>query len=120
MNRRLSGKQSYVNYRPYKTWRPLIPQKMRNQRQSSRESFHWNNSNLTPEEIARIEEFHDIFARHRFDIGMNEDFKVKLTPKDGSPAYSQSPSALINFKVDILVELAMLHRYGIITTLPFS
>ena len=65
-------------------------------------------------------EFHDIFARHRFDIGMNEEFKVKLTPKDDSPTYSQSLPAPINLKEDILVELAMLHKYGIITTLPFS
>ena len=51
---------------------------------------------------------------------MNEDFKVKLTPKDDSPAYSQSLPTPINLKEDILVELALLHRYGIITTLPFS
>ena len=79
---------------------------------------------LQPAEIACIEdllvEFHDIFARHRFDIGMNEDFKVKLKPKDDSPAYSQSLPTPINLKEDILVELALLHRYGIITTLPFS
>ena len=56
----------------------------------------------------------------RFDIGMNEDFKIKLTPKDDSPAYSQSLPTPINLKEDILVELALLHRYGIITTLPFS
>ena len=79
---------------------------------------------LQPAEIARIEdfvvEFHDIFARHRFDIGMNEDFKVKLTPKDDSPAYSQSLSTPINLKEDILVELALLYSYGTITTLPLS
>ena len=51
---------------------------------------------------------------------MNEDFKVKLTPKDDSPTYSQSLPTPINLKEDILVELALLHRYGIITTLPFS
>ena len=51
---------------------------------------------------------------------MNEEFKVKLTPKDDSPAYSQSLPAPMNLKEDILVELAMLHKYGIITTLPFS
>ena len=66
------------------------------------------------EEQEKIEEllveFHDIFARHRFDIGMNEEFKVKLTPKDDSPAYSQSLPAPINLKEDILVELAMLHK----------
>ena len=65
-------------------------------------------------------EIHDIFARHRIDIGMNEEFKVKLTPKVDSPAYSRSLPAPINVKEDILVELAMLHKYGIITTLPFS
>ena len=26
--------------------------------------------------------YHDIFARRKMDIGMNTDFKVKLTPKD--------------------------------------
>ena len=51
---------------------------------------------------------------------MNEDFKVKLTPKDDSRAYSQNLPTPINLKEDILVELALLLRYGIITTLPFS
>ena len=51
---------------------------------------------------------------------MNEEFKVKLTPKDDSPAYSQSLPASINLNEDILVELAMLHKYGITTTLLFS
>ena len=41
--------------------------------------------------IARIEdlsvEFHDIFARHWFDIGMNREYTIKLTPKDNSLAY---------------------------------
>ena len=88
------------------------------------ENFDWKVSTLTPEEKEKIEEllveFHDIFARHRFDIGMNEEFKVKLTPKNDSPAYSQSLPAPINLKEEILVELAMLHKYGITTTLPFS
>ena len=51
---------------------------------------------------------------------MNEEFKVKLTPKDDSPAYSQCLPAPINLKEDILVDLAMMHKHGIITTLPFS
>ena len=63
---------------------------------------------LQPAEVARIEdlfvEFHNIFARHRFDIGMNDDFMVKLTPKYDSPAYSQSLQTPINVKEDILVE----------------
>ena len=65
-------------------------------------------------------EFHDILARHRFDIGINTEFEVQLTPLENRPAYSQSLPAPINLKDDILVELALLHKYGILTTLPFS
>ena len=40
---------------------------------------------LQPDGIARIKhllvEFHDIFARHRFDIDMNEELTVQLTTK---------------------------------------
>ena len=51
-------------------------------------------------EIKRIEsllvDFHKMFARHRFDNGMNEEFTVELTQKDDSPAYSQSFPTLVN------------------------
>ena len=40
----------------------------------------------------------DIIAKHRFEIGVNNDFKVKLTPIDESAAYSQSLPATINRK----------------------
>ena len=87
-------------------------------------NFDWKDSMLQQHEIRQIEtllvEFHDIFARHRFDIGVKEKFTVKLTPKDESPAYSQSLPTPVNLKEDILVELALLHKYGIITTLSFS
>ena len=66
---------------------------------------------LQQHEIKKIEsllvEYHDIFARRRFDIGMNEEFTVKLTPKDDSPAYSQSLPTSVKLKEDILVELAL-------------
>ena len=98
----------------------LDPTKDNESRAKFLENFDWKDSTLTPEEKEKIEEllveFHDIFARHRFNIGMNEEFKVKLTTKDDSPAYSQSLPAPINLKEDILVELAMLHKDGIITT----
>ena len=48
------------------------------------------------------------------------EFKVQLTPLDNRPADSQSLPAPVNLKDYILVELALLHKYGIITTLPFS
>ena len=87
-------------------------------------NFDWADSTLQPDAKQAVEdllvEFHNIFARHRFDIGINTEFKVQLTPLDNTPAYSQSLPAPINLKDDILVELALLHKYGIITTLPFS
>ena len=86
--------------------------------------FDWTDTTLTLFEKQHIEDFlvqyHDIFARHWFDIGTNREFKVKLTPNDDRPAYSQSLPTPINLKDDITGELALLHRYGIITTLPFS
>ena len=102
----------------------LNPQDNEESRQQFLSNFDWKDSMLQQHEIKQIEallvEFHDIFARHRFDIGMNEEFTVKLTPKDDSPAYSQSLPTPVNLKEDILVELASLYKYGIITTLPFS
>ena len=79
---------------------------------------------LQQHEIKRIEcflmEFHAIFARQRFDIGMNKKLTVKLTPKDNAPAYSQSFPTPVYLKAEFIVEKALLHKYGIITTFPFS
>ena len=47
-------------------------------------------------------------------------YEVELTPKGNSQARNQSMPTPISLKVDILVELALLHRYRIMTTLPFS
>ena len=77
-----------------------------------RKTTHWRHPGT--------HEHHDIFARHRIDKGTNREFKVKLTPNDDRPAYSQSLPTPMNLKDDITVELALLHRYGIITTLPFA
>ena len=47
-------------------------------------NFNWKDSMLQQHEIRQIEtllvDFHDIFARQRFDIGVNEEFTVKSTP----------------------------------------
>ena len=51
---------------------------------------------------------------------MNTDFKVKLTPKDDEAVCSQRPPMPIHLKEDLIVELALMHKYGIITVLPFS
>ena len=54
------------------------------------------------------------------DIGMNTEFKVKLTPKDDKAVYNQNLQMSIHLKEDLIVELALIHKYGIITVLPFS
>ena len=86
--------------------------------------FDWTDTLLTETEKQAVEdilvEYHDIFARHRMDIGMNTEFKVKLTPKDDKAVYSQSLPMPIHLKEDLIVELALMHKYGIITVLPFS
>ena len=102
----------------------LNPPKDTDSRNQFLSNFDWTDSTLQPDAKKAVEnllvEFHDIFARHRFDIGINTEFKVQLTPLDNRCAYSQSLPAPINHKDDILVELALIHKYGIITTLPFS
>ena len=54
------------------------------------------------------------------DIGMNTEFKVKITSKDEKVVYSQNPPVPIHLKEDLIVELALMHKYGNITVLPFS
>ena len=65
-------------------------------------------------------DYHDIFAGHRMVIGMNTEFKVKLTPKDNKAVYSQSLPMPTHLKEDLIVELALMHKYGIITVITFS
>ena len=85
--------------------------------------FDWTDTLLTETEKQAVEdilvEYHDIFAGHRMDIGMNTEFKVKLTPKDDKAVYSQSIPMPIHLKEDLIVELALMHKYRIITVLPF-
>ena len=102
----------------------LDPMKDEKQRKQFLDNFSWEDSTLTPDEREQVKdilvEFNDIFARHRFDIGFNDKFTVKLTPTDERTAYSQSLPTPVHLKDDITVELAMLHKYGIITTLTHS
>ena len=102
----------------------LNPLENTNSRNQFLSKFDWTDSTLPLEAKQAVEnllvEFHDIFAQHRFDIGINTEFKVQLTALDNRQAYSRSLPAPINLRDDILEELALLHKYGIITTIPFS
>ena len=86
--------------------------------------FDWTDTLSTETEKHAVEnilvECHDLFARQRMDIGMNTEFKVRLRPKDDKAVYRQSLPMPIHLKEDLIVELALLHKYGIITFLPFS
>ena len=70
----------------------LNPQESTESRNKLLKRFDWTDTLLTEMEKQAIEnilvEYHDIFARHRMDIGMNTEFKVKLTPKDDKAVYS--------------------------------
>ena len=102
----------------------LNPTTSQQDRQEFLENFKWDDTQLDDRDRKDIEnilvENHDLFARHRPDIGVNHDFKIKLTPKHGQPACTQSLPCPVNLKEDLTVELALMHYYGIITTLPFS
>ena len=102
----------------------LDPTKDQESRSEFLNMFKWEGSQIDGEDKQQLEqtivEYNDIFARHRLDIGINNSFKVKLTPKDERPIYTQSLPVPINLKEDLTVELALMHQYGIITTLPFS
>ena len=88
------------------------------------ERFDWTDTMLTETEKQAVEdilvEHHNIFARHRMDIGLNTEFKVKLTAKDNKALYSQNLPMPIHVKEDLYVELALMQKYGIIKVLAFS
>ena len=100
------------------------PQESRESRDKFLKRFDWTDTLLTETEKQAIEDilvdYHDIFARHRMGFGMNTEFKVKITPKDDKAVYSQSQPMPIHLKEDLIVEMALMHNYGIITIRPFS
>ena len=86
--------------------------------------FDWTDTLFTETEKQAVEdilvEYHDIFDRHRMDIGMNTEFKLKLAPKNDKAVYSQNLRMPLHLKEDLIVEFPLMHKYGIITVLPFS
>ena len=86
--------------------------------------FPWENSVFNQEQKQDIEDlllkYHYIFARHHLDIGANEEFKVKLTPENDKPMYTQGPLIAFNYQDEVLVKLALLKFWGVITPLTHS
>ena len=83
----------------------LNPTNNAEEREAFLENFNWDDSQLTEDDKNYIEEilieFNDIFARHRLDMGINHDFKIKLTPKTDEPVYSQELPCPINLQEDL-------------------
>ena len=86
--------------------------------------FSWDTCVLNADQKRQLAEFlvqyHDVFAKHRFDVGYNTELKIKLTPEHPLPVYVQGPPAPIHLRDEILVELALLQCFNIITTLSHS
>ena len=68
----------------------LNPLEDTNSRNLLLSNFDWTDSTLQLDAKQAVEdllvEIHDIFARHRFHIGINTEFKVQLTPLDNISA----------------------------------
>ena len=80
----------------------LNPQESTESRNDFLERFDWTDTALRKMEKQAFEiipvDYHDVFARHRMDIGMNMEFKLKLTLKDDKAVYSQSLLMPIHLK----------------------
>ena len=90
----------------------LNPQKGRECRTKIRKRFDWTYTHVTETEMHAM--------GNNADIGINTEFKVKLTLEDNKVVYSQNPPNPIYLKKSQIVELTLMHKYGIITKLPFS
>ena len=75
----------------------LNPQGSTESRNNFLKQIDWTDTLVAETEKQAIEDilvdYHDIFARHRMDIWMNPELKMKLTPKDDKSVYSQSLSS---------------------------
>ena len=92
----------------------LNPQESTESQSKFLKRFDWTDTLPTETEKQAgediLDDYHDMFARHRMDIGMNTEFKVKFTPKDHKAVNSKSPRRPIHLKEDLIVELAVLHK----------
>ena len=54
------------------------------------------------------------------DLGTNTEFKVRPTPKGDKAVYSQSLPMAIDLKEALFVELALMHKYEVVTVRNMS
>ena len=84
-----------------------------------RENFSWDTGVLNADQ-KKLEgfpvEYHDVFAKHRFDVDYNTEIKNRLTPELPNSVYVQGPPAQIHLRDKILCEFALLHSVNTMTT----
>ena len=61
--------------------------------------------------------YHSIFAKLCLDISINTQLEVKLTPRHDQPVYSASLYSQTFLKDHLLIELALMQKYGILAIL---
>ena len=102
----------------------MNPAENESDRQAFLKKFSWDTCVLSHDQKQDLEkflvEYHDVFAKHRFDVGYKTELQIKLTPEHPLPVYVQGPPAPIHLRDELLVELASLQYFNIITTLPHS
>ena len=104
--------QIYESLVKFREQEGLNPENSPEQEKQFFQRFSWDKSFISASERSQIEallkKVHTIIARHRLDVGRNDDFKVLLTPEHDKPVYSQSPTTAIHIRDELLTELALL------------
>ena len=82
--------------------------------------YHFNFANTKALASLTLAQSKGHYRKQNFAASSVQDFKMKLTPKHDEPVHAQSWPTPTILKDDLLVELALMQEYGIITTLPYS
>ena len=117
-------REIYEQIKHFQSLEKIDPKIDCEQKEKFLQKFKWENSVLTSEQKVEVErllvEFSDIFAKHRFVVGYNTELKIKLTSEHDMPVYVQSPITPIYLRDELIVELALMHYFNLVTTLSHS
>ena len=58
-------------------------------------------------------EYHDVFAKHRFDVGYNKELNYKLTSEHPIPVCVQSSPGPIQLHDELLIEYSLPQNFNI-------
>ena len=93
-NLRITPQYRYETSGNWLNWRRKKPNSTDNAKSKGKflKRFYWTETILTELEKQPVDnilvEYHNDFATHRRDIGMNKEFKVKLTTKQDKGVFS--------------------------------